>query len=343
MKRAGLFLAAAAIGGLVLSLSVHAQSGKVRTSTTAPQELSLVETTNGGYLGVFLGDVTAERAKELKLAEVRGAVVGKVQEDSPAAKAGLRENDVILAYNGQRVESAAQMHRLLMETPPGRSVTLEISRDGARQQVPVTLGERQGIFSGRFSSGQLEYDAIREMADRLREQAEEMRRKADEESAREFRQQSEHLREQAERLREEMERARREGRVQGFDSGRGWLYSSGPSRYHLGVSVTPLSEQLARFFNVKGGAGLLVTEVEAKSPAESAGLKAGDCITAVNGERVNSATELTRLLSRPGKDDKEASEVSLTVVRDRQETTIKAKPERRDTGWQSWLPRERIR
>jgi len=333
MKQRVLMVAITALVlGVALGDSAPAQSGraKVTTVTRPGTEFSLVQTGNGGYLGVYLGDVSEERAKELKLPEVRGAIVGQVLEGSPAAKAGLRADDVIVSYNNERVESAAQLHRLLIETPPGRSVTLGVRRDGALQNIQVTLGERSGPGLSLISPGTLsEIEALRSEAEKMRAQSEESRRKNDDEAARNLLELSEKLRKQSEDLRADMERLQREGKVFGFDNGRRLLSIPGPARYHLGVSVTPLSDQLAKFFNVKD-TGLLVTEVEAQSAADRAGLKAGDCITAVNGERVSSAAELSRLISRPGKDDKEGDEVSLTVVRDRNVQTIKVKPERRE-------------
>lgn len=332
MKRIGLLVAVVALVSGA-AFTARAQSGKVKVSQNPPPatELSLVQTGNGGYLGVFLGDVNAERAKELKLTEVRGAVVGEVVKGSPAERAGLRADDVILSYNEERVNSAAQLHRLLSETPPGRQVVLGISRDGARQNITVAVGERsvRSPFGFKFG-GELDTQLMYQEAERMRQQAEEMRRKLDAEGARRMLEESESLRQQAETMRAEIEQLRREGKLQGFDGGRGFYYRFGPGRYYLGVKTTPLNEQLAKFFNVKGGSGLLVTEVEPKSPAERAGLKAGDCIISVNGERVTSEPELRRLIGRPGKDEKESSESTLTIVRERNEQTIKVTPERRD-------------
>ena len=65
--------------------------------------------------------MTSERAKELHLKEERGVEVRCVDADSPAAKAGLKEGDVVLEYNGQRVEGGEQFMRLVRETPPGRA------------------------------------------------------------------------------------------------------------------------------------------------------------------------------------------------------------------------------
>ena len=55
------------------------------------------------YLGAFLGDITEERARELKLDTVSGAIVGKVVADSPAARAGIREGDVLLSFRNDKI------------------------------------------------------------------------------------------------------------------------------------------------------------------------------------------------------------------------------------------------
>src|SRR5438045_3796356 len=68
-----------------------------------------------------------------------------VDQDAPAGKAGLKEHDVILDFNGNRVEGQEQLVRMLHETPPGRQVTLGIVRDGQPMQVQVTLGDRRKI------------------------------------------------------------------------------------------------------------------------------------------------------------------------------------------------------
>ena len=85
----------------------------------------------------------------------------------------------------------------------------------------------------------------------------------------------------------------------------------------LGVSVTPLSEQLAAYFGVKDG--VLVNDVTTSSPAASAGLRAGDVITAINGEQVSSAAEITRALR-----DNRNETVDITITRDRKSQTLKA-------------------
>jgi membrane-associated protease RseP (regulator of RpoE activity) len=94
------------------------------------------------YLGVDIADVTTERLGALKLKEEHGAEVTMVDQDAPAGKAGLKDHDVVLSLNGAGVESAAQLRRMIRETPAGRVVTLGISRDGQPQTVKVQLANR---------------------------------------------------------------------------------------------------------------------------------------------------------------------------------------------------------
>jgi S1-C subfamily serine protease len=112
-----------------------------------------------GWLGVEIGEVTAEKAKDLKLTAQRGVVVMDVEPDGPAAKAGLKENDVITQYDGQIVEGTVQFRRLVRETPTGRTVALLISRDGATQNVAVELGERSAFFEKRMKGKMRDFDS----------------------------------------------------------------------------------------------------------------------------------------------------------------------------------------
>ena len=94
------------------------------------------------YLGVDIADVSPERLGELKLKEEHGAEITMVDQDAPAGKAGLHEHDVIVSLNGTAVESAAQLRRMIKETPPGRVVNLGISRDGQPLTIKVQLADR---------------------------------------------------------------------------------------------------------------------------------------------------------------------------------------------------------
>jgi serine protease Do len=103
----------------------------------------------GGWLGVGIADVSAEKARELRLPAERGVLITEVQEESPAAKAGLKVNDVVTDYNGQRVEGAMQFARLVRETPAGRSAQLTIWRDGRSQTLTVEVGSLESMIQSR--------------------------------------------------------------------------------------------------------------------------------------------------------------------------------------------------
>ena len=101
---------------------------------------------SGSYLGIDTRDITHERMVALKLKEERGVEVTMVDQDAPAGKAGLREQDVILTFNGQPVEGQEELRRMIRETPAGRSVTLGISRDGQMINVKAQLANRRKMF-----------------------------------------------------------------------------------------------------------------------------------------------------------------------------------------------------
>jgi len=103
----------------------------------------------GSFLGVGVAEVDAERAKALKLKEERGVEITNIEEGSPAAKAGLQKGDVVLEFNGQRVEGTEQFVRLVRETPAGRQIKLSVNRGGAAQTVTATVEKRK--LTGRSS------------------------------------------------------------------------------------------------------------------------------------------------------------------------------------------------
>jgi serine protease Do len=100
------------------------------------------EVKTGSYLGIGTADIGSDRAKALKLKEERGAEVTKVYEDSPAAKAGFKEGDVVLEFNGQAVQGTEQLARMVRETPPERQVKIVVWRNGASETLTATVGTR---------------------------------------------------------------------------------------------------------------------------------------------------------------------------------------------------------
>ena len=208
--------------------------------------------------------MTAEHVKRLKLPGAEGALVESVNPNSPAVKAGLRENDVIVFFDGERVRSTSQLARLVLETPAGRDVPMGVMRDGRRTELRIAPELGGGTwFDPRFG----------ETLDLL---------------------------------------------VQGVRDGA----TDGRSRSRLGVNVHDVSGELAGYFGVK--AGVLVTAVRPDSAAAKAGLKAGDVITAVNGKPITASRELLSVIPDGGSTE----ELSVTIVRERKETTLRASMQR---------------
>src|SRR6516162_4147466 len=106
-------------------------------------DMQVVIGPGSSWLGVGVTEVTAEKVKELKLPAERGALLGKIVAESPAAKAGLKENDVVTEINGTRVEGTEQFRRMIREIPSGRTAQLTIWRDGRSQTIGVMLGKSE--------------------------------------------------------------------------------------------------------------------------------------------------------------------------------------------------------
>src|SRR5262249_11640055 len=102
----------------------------------------------------------------------------------------------------------------------------------------------------------------------------------------------------------------------------GFVFGFGGNR-RIGVSTQSLTKQLADYFGAKDG-GVLITSVSEDSPAAKAGLKAGDVITAIDGEKVTSSGDVSRAINK-----KEDGQVSLTIIRDHSTRTITLTPEKK--------------
>lgn len=120
--------------------------------------------TGSSFLGVNLREIDSERAKELKLREEAGVEITRVEEDSPAAKAGLKAGDVVLSYNGQRVEGMDQFSRMVRETPAGREAKMVISREGNTQTLTAKLAARK-MRATTFTMPHIELPAVAPMPD----------------------------------------------------------------------------------------------------------------------------------------------------------------------------------
>lgn len=258
----------------------------------------------GGYLGVYLEEVTIERTRELGLKEERGAVVMKVVAGSPAEKAGLKENDVIVSFNGRRVDSVRELQRLLNETPAERTVQIEVMRGGNRQSLATTLAKRsfQSFNLGPEFDGQF----MKQNEESLKHTEESLKRY-----------------EEAQKMQEDKLRALPPnfGDFTFVNPGE-FSFFGGP---RLGITAESLTPQLAEFFGVKDGKGVLVASVEENGPAAKAGIKAGDIIIAVDNERIDSGRAIVKALS-----GKTEGVVPVKIVRNHAEQTFNITLEKRE-------------
>ena len=224
----------------------------------------------GVRIGVSIRDVEPGAA-------VSGAEVEQVQDDSPAAKAGMQTGDVITQFDGERVRSARQLSRIVGETPAGRSVTVRLMRAG--RQVDLQVTPEASAQSGPVGHRMREMPGFRfELPDG----------------------------------------------AHGRFIPREGLPSAIGGRARLGVSIQSMSSQLAEYFGATNG--VLVTSVREDSPAEKAGLKAGDVITSVNGKPVASPADLTEAVRGSGET------ATITYVRDRKTANLDVMLPSRDEG-----------
>lgn len=139
MKKA-VFSAAAVLiaGGLALPDAAFPQTSQQQRGRSANARVMM----RRGYLGVGVADLTPDRVKALGLKDDSGVEVKHVDENSPAMKAGLKENDVILELNRQKMEDVDQFVRAISETAPGTKIEMVLWRGGGRQTVSTTLDAR---------------------------------------------------------------------------------------------------------------------------------------------------------------------------------------------------------
>ncbi len=97
-----------------------------------------------GFLGVMIQPLTRDLADEFKIKDQKGVIVSDVTPDSPAEKAGLKSEDVIVGFNGAPIESQDRFRIAVAGTPPGTDVKLHVVRDGQDKEVTVTVGELPG-------------------------------------------------------------------------------------------------------------------------------------------------------------------------------------------------------
>jgi serine protease Do len=232
----------------------------------------------GGFLGVYGEDITNENMATYHLSQARGVGITQVVQDSPAEKAGLRKDDVIVRLDGENVTSVRKLNRLVSEIAPDHTVRITVSRNGSEHELTATMGKRKnpGNVRDLFKAqprvwkweSPLNNDKLADLPDNSGDLA----------------------------------------------------IILGNSR-RIGVSTMELNKQLADYFGIADGRGVLVTSVSADGPAAKAGVKAGDVITAVDGEAVDSPGDIARVINR-----KKEGDVTLTIMRNKSQQTIRVTP-----------------
>jgi serine protease Do len=94
-----------------------------------------------GFLGVSIQNVTPDLAQAFDMKEAKGALISEVMPDTPAAKAGLENGDIILEYNGKKVDDSRHLKLTVAQTAPGTKVPLKILRDGKTKELDVVVKE----------------------------------------------------------------------------------------------------------------------------------------------------------------------------------------------------------
>jgi S1-C subfamily serine protease len=251
-----------------------------------------------GYIGIEMRDVSEEQLGELKLKDAKGAEITNLDHDGPACKAGMRMHDVILQMNGLAIEGGEQLRKLLREVPVGRSVSFLISRDGQTQTMTLTTADRRTVG---LQAWEQHYSVPAPGPS---------------------------------------------GVVRGnsfFDSGKSASTTAQKEHKDLlgtetiilsssftGAKLEVMGQQLAEFFGAMDGAGLLVRSVDGNSPADEAGMRAGDVVVKINSIPVANGTDWTKTVH-----DNRGKPVPVVVIRDKQEKTLTLTPDgkKRSSLW----------
>ncbi len=253
---------------------------------------------DGAYLGVRLSEETEHPDG--------GARVTHVVDDSPAAEAGIREDDIIVEFDGNTVRGPAALTKRIRARQAGDAVTIKVLRDGRVQELEVVLaGRSTGIEFAPL--GNWEGDQWQVWQDSVREQVEGL--------------------------------GRRLGRSYSFalpEGSRTMSFGVNWGKPKLGVQLVETTPELREHLGGTEDEGVLVSKVLAGTPAAGAGIVVGDLIVSVDGHSVASVDELREALG-----DKEGKTFSVQVIRDHRrvslDVTITEPRDFRPTGPQASL------
>ena len=265
---------------------------------TTPALAASSSTSGKGWLGVSTQSTDADLKKGLDLTQ-DGLLVNQVTQDSPADRAGLEKGDVILTYNSRSVTTPEQLRDLVRNTAPGRSVALGIWRDGARKSIDVKVGDVTD--SGDADSFDAPVPPTPPAAPRAPSPRSSVRiERGDDGDTRMWVDGRELTDDEVKDKLDDMK-----VKLKGLDDGGSWwnddnmhmhMAPSARGRGRLGVRVDELDKDMADALGITAGKGALVREVVEDTPAQKAGIRAGDVIVKVGTSTVDDTDDLTRAL-----------------------------------------------
>lgn len=222
------------------------------------KEIVIQKVSDGLFLGILIADLNEQEKKELKATS--GALVVNVVEDSEAAKAGIKEKDVVINFDGQKIENAKELNDIVEAIKDETTVKMTVLRNGTKQSLEASLKKSAGQTYSFSTSGDDDFDWhfsndplwISEGGDH-----------------------------------DVIIKKMKDGMVE--------ISGSGGKGGFLGVEAKSLSEQMLEYFEVEHG--VLIENVVKESAAQKAGLKAGDVITQIENRKIKDYNDLVRTVN----------------------------------------------
>ncbi len=245
------------------------------------------------YLGVDVRNVNDDEVPVLKLKEARGAEIVHVDHDGPAGKMGLRERDVVTQMNGVVIEGGEQIRKMLHDTPPGHTVVFTIVRDGQQMVVTAQMADREEVERQAWerhlnTPPVLAASTVESVPSGPADAA----------------------------------AVTPAAPLPPPKYGKSFLGSLLTSPTYTGATLERVGPQLASFFGVSNGTGLLVRGVDTNSPAAMAGIRAGDVMVRADSRTLATTTQWAKAIR-----DAKGRPVTVVIVRDRQEKTVMLTPD----------------
>ena len=289
---------------LILSLAVLALTALTLPVSAQDRTFLLKARGSVPWLGVSIRDLSKATAAEMRLPDENGVLVSRVEKDSPADKAGLQPNDVVVRFNGIEVLTVRQLTRMIQELLPNRRVDLGIIRGSIKKSFNVVLAERPGPSTPAMIGGDnhalhgLDTEPLRD-----------------------------HLQQLSDRFRDWNSPLTMD-----------WF---GPSHFTIGINLESLTPQLGEYFGISEGHGALIVSVREESLAEKAGMKAGDVITTIDSKQVNSPIDVIRLVGAKESGDLDIRVLRNHEPKSFKVHIEKPGVERRTSAHRVAMPRER--